>query len=66
MIHSVSNFCVFNSLSVFADSVNSVICIRQLGERARGIVREGFVSQSVGRTSPLFTKQLCMVHCFHL
>lgn len=64
MIHSVSSFSVFKSLSVFADSVNSVTCIRQLGERAAGSVREGFVSQSVGRTSPQFTEHLCAYAAF--
>lgn len=64
MIYSVSSFSVSKSLSVFADSVNSVTCIRQLGERAAGIVREGFVSQSVGRPSPQFTEQLCAYAAF--
>lgn len=64
MIYSVSSFSVFKSLSVFADSVNSVTRIRQLGERAVGIVSEGFVSQSVGRTSPQFTEQLCACAAF--
>lgn len=64
MIYSVSSFSVFKSCSVFADSVNSVPCIRQLGEHAVGRVREGFVSQSVGRTSPQFTEQLCAYAAF--
>lgn len=51
MIYSVSSLSIFKSLSVFADSVNSVTCIRQLGERAVGIVREGFVSQC-GKDKP--------------
>lgn len=64
MIYSVSSFSVFKSLSVFADSVSSVIRIRQLGERAVGTLSEGFVSQSVGRTSPQLTEQLCACAAF--
>lgn len=62
MIRSVSNFSVFNSLSLFSDSVN----IFTRWANVAGEKSEGFVSLCVGRTSPQCKQQLCVVCSFDL